>query len=31
LPPYAPAFSLDRYDDPDYRKLLADWHDAGQL
>ena len=31
LPPYAPAFRLERYDDPAYRKLLEDWGDSGQL
>jgi glycine/D-amino acid oxidase-like deaminating enzyme len=31
LPPYAPAFRLDRYADPAYRGLLADWGDSGQL
>lgn len=31
LPPYAPAFRLDRYEDPAYRALLADWGDSGQL
>jgi glycine/D-amino acid oxidase-like deaminating enzyme len=31
LPPYAPAFRLDRYDDPAYRALLARWGDSGQL
>ena len=31
LPPYAPAFSLERYADPAYLKLLADWEGAGQL
>jgi glycine/D-amino acid oxidase-like deaminating enzyme len=31
LPPYAPAFHLDRYADPDYRKLLESWGDSGQL
>jgi glycine/D-amino acid oxidase-like deaminating enzyme len=31
LPSYAPAFSLDRYQDPQYQKLLANWTDSGQL
>jgi glycine/D-amino acid oxidase-like deaminating enzyme len=31
LPPYAPAFRLDRYQDPAYRTLLAEWGDSGQL
>jgi len=31
LPRYAPAFRLDRYDDPAYVKLLEDWGDSGQL
>lgn len=31
LPPYAPAFSLDRYQDPAYRKLLEEWGATGQL
>ncbi len=31
LPSYAPAFGLERYDDPAYRKLLDDWGDSGQL
>ena len=31
LPPYAPAFTLSRYDDPDYRALLETWGDSGQL
>ena len=31
LPAYAPAFRLDRYDDPAYRALLAKWGDSGQL
>jgi sarcosine oxidase, subunit beta len=31
LPPYAPAFRLDRYDDPAYRALLDHWGDSGQL
>jgi len=31
LPPYAPWFLLERYDDPEYQKLLADWDESGQL
>jgi len=31
LPSYAPAFRLDRYDDPEYKELLARWGDSGQL
>jgi glycine/D-amino acid oxidase-like deaminating enzyme len=31
LPPYAPAFSLARYDDPAYQALLEGWGDSGQL
>lgn len=31
LPAYAPAFRLDRYQDPAYRLLLENWGDAGQL
>ncbi len=31
LPRYAPAFRLDRYDDPAYRGLLERWGDSGQL
>jgi glycine/D-amino acid oxidase-like deaminating enzyme len=31
LPRYAPAFRLDRYDDPAYAKLLENWGDSGQL
>jgi glycine/D-amino acid oxidase-like deaminating enzyme len=31
LPSYATAFRLDRYDDPAYRALLADWGESGQL
>jgi len=31
LPHYAPAFRLDRYEDPTYRKLLERWGDSGQL
>ncbi len=31
LPPYAPAFVLERYDDPDYQKSLDEWGDSWQL
>lgn len=32
LPPYAPAFQLDRYQDPAYQSRLADWDaTSGQL
>jgi glycine/D-amino acid oxidase-like deaminating enzyme len=31
LPPYAPAFRLDRYADPAYQVLLNSWEDSGQL
>jgi glycine/D-amino acid oxidase-like deaminating enzyme len=31
LPSYAPWFLLERYDDPGYRRLLAEWDDSGQL
>jgi sarcosine oxidase, subunit beta len=31
LPSYAPAFRLDRYEDPRYRQLLERWGDSGQL
>jgi len=31
LPPYAPAFALERYQDPAYRQLLEDWGNSGQL
>ena len=31
LPSYAPAFALARYDDPEYRRLLEEWPDTGQL
>ena len=31
LPEYARAFQLDRYEDPAYRALLAQWGDDGQL
>ncbi len=31
LPRYAPAFSLERYENPEYRKLLESWVESGQL
>lgn len=31
LPSYAPAFSLERYNDPQYQRLLETWTDTGQL
>jgi glycine/D-amino acid oxidase-like deaminating enzyme len=31
LPDYAPAFQLSRYEDAEYRLLLARWGDGGQL
>ncbi len=31
LPSYAPAFSLTRYEDPEYQTLLESWEDSGQL
>ncbi len=31
LPPYAPAFSPLRFDDPEYQSKLANWEDSGQL
>ena len=31
LPHYAPAFRLERYEDPAYRELLERWGDSGQL
>lgn len=31
LPEYAPAFLLARYQDPEYRRLLEEWGDGGQL
>ena len=31
LPSYAAAFALERYNDPEYQKILDDWQDAGQL
>ena len=31
LPPYAAMFSLERYDDPGYRRMLDAWGTTGQL
>ncbi|MEK6256727.1 MAG: FAD-dependent oxidoreductase, partial [Chloroflexota bacterium] len=31
LPAYAPAFDLQRYEDKEYQRLLADWGDSWQL
>ncbi len=31
LPHYASAFALERYEDPDYQRLLDTWGDSGQL
>jgi glycine/D-amino acid oxidase-like deaminating enzyme len=31
LPPYTPWFLLERYEDPAYQQLLADWDESGQL
>ncbi|MBI4770774.1 MAG: FAD-binding oxidoreductase, partial [Chloroflexi bacterium] len=31
LPHYAPAFRLERYEDPEYKKLLETWGSTGQL
>ncbi len=31
LPPYAPAFSLERYQDSNYLKQLENWGESGQL
>ncbi len=31
LPPYAAAFSPERYNNPDYMKQLENWDDTGQL
>ncbi len=31
LPAYAPAFALERYENPEYQKLLEDWAESGQL
>ena len=31
LPRYAPAFALERYEDPGYQRLLENWGESGQL
>ena len=31
LPPYAAAFSLERYQDQDYLRAFENWRDSGQL
>jgi glycine/D-amino acid oxidase-like deaminating enzyme len=31
LPDYAPTFSIERYNDPAYRRWLENWQPAGQL
>ncbi len=31
LPSYAPAFALERYENPEYLKSLEDWSPSGQL
>jgi len=31
LPHYAPAFAPERYEDPEYQKLLMRWEESGQL
>ncbi len=31
LPPYAKAFSIERYSDPQYLRMMQDWEDLGQL
>ena len=31
LPHYAPAFALERYENPEYQKLLETWAESGQL
>jgi glycine/D-amino acid oxidase-like deaminating enzyme len=31
LPHYAPAFGLERYEDPEYQELLENWGASGQL
>jgi glycine/D-amino acid oxidase-like deaminating enzyme len=31
LPPYAPAFALERYQDAEYQRLLENWGASGQL
>jgi glycine/D-amino acid oxidase-like deaminating enzyme len=31
LPHYAPAFAVERYEDPEYQKILGNWEASGQL
>jgi glycine/D-amino acid oxidase-like deaminating enzyme len=31
LPHYAPAFAVERYEDPEYQKILGNWGASGQL
>jgi hypothetical protein len=31
LPHYAPAFALQRYQDPAYQRLLEHWDQTGQI
>lgn len=31
LPSYAPAFDLNRYQDPEYKRMIDKWEDFGQL
>jgi hypothetical protein len=31
LPDYSPAFLIERYNDPAYRRWLENWQPAGQL
>jgi len=31
LPPYAPWFLLERYEDPEYQQLIEGWDSSGQL
>jgi glycine/D-amino acid oxidase-like deaminating enzyme len=31
LPHYAPAFALERYEDPGYHELLENWGESGQI
>lgn len=31
LPSYAPRFLLERYEDPEYKRVLANWDTSGQL
>jgi hypothetical protein len=31
LPDYANAFMLERYEDPEYQRLLENWGYSGQL